>query len=109
MQKEIQKIVQIEESRKEITEELVREYQALLDLLLNERSQPLSVQEAEVLMKIFPKEANQELGYSLMQAIEAVECSRAQFNDLIASCPSQEWREKMLDQLSKSKFKADDK
>lgn len=80
----------------------IEEYQALLDILFSE-NQPVSAAEADILMKMFPEDSHQELEYSLIQAIETVQLSRAQFKELLEKAPSESLKEKMLEQFKRYK------
>ncbi len=80
--------------------QIIEEYQALLDILFSE-NQPISVDEANILMKLFPEEHNKDLDNSLLQVIETIQCSRSQFNDILKKMPSESLRDELLRRFQK--------
>lgn len=59
---------------------------------------PLSYEEALVLVRIFPESAFYDLQWHLLQLVESMikEVSEADYLRLISQCPSEEWREGLI-------------
>ena len=59
---------------------------------------PLSYEEALVLVRIFPESALYDLQWRLLQLVESMikEVSEADYLRLISQCPSEEWREGLI-------------
>lgn len=74
-------------------------YQELLDILFN-ANKPLSIDEANVLLRLFPKDSNEAVEDSLKSIIQNIECSRAQFSEIINNAPSEELRAELLQQFN---------
>lgn len=70
--------------------EVIRSY----DELLEQIQFPLSLDEAQALVQIFPESSFYDLQWSLLKLVESV-CvdDENKYIQLINSCPSQEWRD----------------
>ena len=70
--------------------EVIRSY----DELLKRIQLPISFDEAEVLVQIFPESSFYDLQWDLLKLVESV-CvdDENKYIQLINSCPSQEWRD----------------
>lgn len=86
------------------TEEIIDKY----DMLLTNVKIPLTQEEVEVLIHIFPKGGMYGVEWDLLKLVEgylAEGCSADDFRKLISSCPSDEWREAMITRLDNRKRK----
>lgn len=64
------------------------------DELLGQIRQPISFEEAEVLVQIFPKSSFYDLQWDLLKLVESVILSDDdKYIQLINTCPSQEWKD----------------
>ena len=68
---------------------------------------PLSYEEALVLVRIFPESAFYDLQWRLLQLVESMikEVSEADYLRLISQCPSEEWREVLINRYKKRPLK----
>jgi len=88
----------------EQTDRLVEQYDELLSAI----EKPLTLQEGEVLISLFPDNAFYDLHWDLLQLIESLygKVDNEQYLNLINTCPSAEWKEALLSRyqnaLSKS-------
>lgn len=70
--------------------DVIRSY----DELLGQIRQPISFEEAEVLVQIFPKSSFYDLQWDLLKLVESVILSDDnKYIQLINTCPSQEWKD----------------
>lgn len=74
----------------------VQDYQELLDILFSE-NKPLTVDEANILLRLFPKNSNDEVENNLLSVIQNIQCSRAQFSDIISNAPTEDLKSELLD------------
>lgn len=90
----------------------------LYDELLENITLPLSYEEAVVLVRIFPESAFYDLQWTLLRLVESMVKYENEVNylHLISQCPSEEWRNAMMDRYknrkktnSKEKWKTKEK
>ena len=74
--------------------EVIRSY----DELLEQIQHPISLDEAQVLVQIFPESSFYDLQWSLLKLVESVIniVDGDTYLHLINSCPSQEWRDVLI-------------
>ncbi|WP_255373695.1 hypothetical protein [[Flexibacter] sp. ATCC 35103] len=65
------------------------------DELLQSIVKPISLQEGEVLIKIFPENSFYDLQWTLLHLVESLfgKIDNNKYQDLIKNCPSVEWKE----------------
>lgn len=77
------------------------------DELLESIEKPISLDEGEILIKLFPENAFYDLQWTLLQLIESlfkvIEIEK--YENLIEKCPSTEWKETMKVRLENVKNK----
>lgn len=77
-------------------EEKIRRFEEY-DKLLSGVKRPVTLEEAAVLIRLFPEETYYDLEWDLLRLIEDVLVSDTEtYEVLIQQCPSQEWRETLL-------------
>lgn len=79
----------------EPSKEIVERYEELLTKVKT----PLSQEEVEELINLFPESSMYEVEWSLLHLIETYAHSNINYRQLIQSCPSEEWRETMTIRL----------
>lgn len=72
----------------------IESYRQLLDILFNTHH-PLSADEANILLRLFSKEGEQ-VGNGLTSIIQTIECSRAQFREILHNVPSEQLRNELM-------------
>ncbi|MCG8484488.1 MAG: hypothetical protein MJA31_14350 [Clostridia bacterium] len=84
-------------------EDLINQYDELLESI----EKPISYDEGEVLIELFPENAFYDLHWTLLQLIESLfgKIELSKYEKLIAKCPSAEWNEALHDRLMKWKKK----
>lgn len=77
----------------------------LYDELLENITLPLSYEEAVVLVRIFPESAFYDLQWTLLRLVESMVKYENEINylHLIRQCPSEEWRNAMMDRYKNRK------
>lgn len=76
-------------------EELVGRFEELLEKV----KLPLTAEEVEVLMRMFPESTMYEVEWGLLRLVESYAVSNPGYRQLIDICPSGEWRETMAIRL----------
>lgn len=69
----------------------------MYDKLLSKVKTPITQEEAEVLISLFPKGGMYGVEWELLKLVESY--SAPNYRQLIADCPSDEWRETMQARL----------
>jgi hypothetical protein len=84
-------------------DELINEYDELLESI----DKPISLEEGEILVKLFPENAFYDLHWTLLQLIESLfgNIEVEKYENLIKDCPSKEWKEAMEVRLKNVKDK----
>lgn len=89
------------------TAEIVEKF----DKLLGEVKTPLTQEEVKVLINLFPKSTMYEVEWSLLHLVETclieAPSSSLAYRQLVAMCPSDEWRETMQVRLDNWEKKND--
>lgn len=62
------------------------------DSLLEKITLPITYDEGEILIKLFPENAFYDLQWSLLKLVESLEVNGDKYKNLIEKCPSEEWR-----------------
>lgn len=70
---------------------LVEQY----DELISSIEKPITLEEAEILISIFPDGFFYDLHWDLIKLVESVISSDKEYELLIKKCPSKEWRENL--------------
>lgn len=83
-----------------VQDSVIEEYENLLGSI----NKPINKKEAEILVKLFPKESCYGIEWTLLHIVESVynTISRDEYNDLIAKCNSNEWKETLFSRLNNS-------
>ncbi|MCL2015759.1 MAG: hypothetical protein FWG68_05875 [Defluviitaleaceae bacterium] len=63
------------------------------DELLDKCDSPVSLEDAEILVKLFPSEGCEGVEWSLLHLLETAVVDDGVYQNLIDLCPSAEWRE----------------
>ncbi|MGG6229998.1 hypothetical protein [Tenacibaculum sp. SDUM215027] len=68
------------------------------DELLESIEKPITSEEAEILISLFPQNAFYDLHWTLLHLIESLfnSIENSDYKELIEKCPSEEWRETLL-------------
>lgn len=77
----------------------IESYRQLLDILFNTH-QPLSADEANILLRLFPKDSDEQVGNSLASIMQTIECSRAQFREILHNAPSEQLRNELMQRFN---------
>lgn len=72
----------------ETIDNIVNSYDSLLEKI----ALPITYEEGEVLIKLFPENAFYDLQWSLLKLIESLEIDGDKYKSLIDKCPSKEWK-----------------
>lgn len=72
----------------------IESYRQLLDILFSAH-QSISVNEANILLRLFSKDSNEQTGNSLTSIIQTIEYSRAQFSEILNNAPSEQLRNEL--------------
>jgi len=77
------------------------------DQLLESIEKPISLNEGEILIKLFPENAFYDLQWTLLHLIESLfkVIEIENYENLIEKCPSTEWKETMKIRLENGKDK----
>ena len=88
----------------EQTDKLVEQYDELLSAI----ERPLTLQEGEVLISLFPDNAFYDLHWDLLQLIEGLygKVDNAQYIHLINTCPSTAWKEALQSRYQNAQNKS---
>lgn len=92
MQEAVKKLIlmgQMPSDNEEISDERIDDYQNLLE----EIDAPLTIEEAENLVHLFPETSLFQLEWTLLHIVEAIETDDSSYRKIIDRCPSKEWRE----------------
>lgn len=75
----------------ESIDEVINQYDSLLESI----KLPITYEEGQALVKLFPENAFYDMQWSLLKIIESliIMVSKDDYIKLINSCPSEEWRE----------------
>ncbi|WP_299902883.1 hypothetical protein [uncultured Aquimarina sp.] len=84
-------------------DDLIDKYDDLLESI----EKPVSFEEGEILIKLFPENAFYDLHWTLLQLIESLfgNIDLDKYETLIKDCPSEEWKETLLARFENSKAK----
>ncbi|MDE7173647.1 MAG: hypothetical protein K2N54_01800 [Helicobacter sp.] len=77
----------------------IESYRQLLDILFNTHH-PLSADEANILLRLFPKDSSEQVGNGIASIIQTIECSRAQFREILHNAPSEQLRNELVQRFS---------
>ena len=107
MRKEIEQLALMgampDEADERITVTLVDEYADLLDKIV----QPITLEEAHILIKLFPPTALYGIEWTLLHLIESVysEIKSLEYRELINECNSTEFKKMLVQRLNNSQQK----
>jgi hypothetical protein len=89
-----------DESQEDIEDSLIDQYDSLLKAV----TLPISYDEAEVLIALFPENALFGVQWSLLHTLESIYgcISKEEYEKLIERCPSQEWKNTLKRRLENS-------
>jgi len=75
-------------------DDIIDKYDELLDSI----EKPIKIEEAEILINLFPDSAFYDLHWTLLHLIESLfkQIENSDYKNLIEKCPSEEWREILL-------------
>lgn len=84
-------------------DDLIDQYDELLESI----EKPISLEEGEILIKLFPENSFYDLHWTLLQLIESLfgQIEIEKYENLIKKCPSSEWRETLSVRLKNGKDK----
>ena len=106
IREEIKKLEELgrmpDESENDLNSETIDLYAGLLKRI----EKPVSWDEALILARLFPKYGLFGVEYSLMHVFESIvlHIEEDKYVQLIAECPSEEWREKLMYRLDMRAF-----
>ncbi len=74
----------------ESVDEMISAYESLMDKV----EQPITKEEAEVLIELFPDSAFYDMQWDLLRIVESmiIETDTSSYREIINQCPSDEWR-----------------
>lgn len=86
-----------DESNENLSTEEMGEY----DRLIREAVRPISLEDAEVLIKLFPEHSLYGAEWSLLHLFESIllNITVDEYKKIIEECPSEEWRNKLKQRL----------
>lgn len=92
MQEAVKKLIlmgQMPSDNEKISDERIDDYQNLLE----EIDEPITIEEAENLVHLFPETSLFKLEWTLLHIVESIETDDFSYRKIIDRCPSKEWRE----------------
>ncbi len=102
LQENIKKLEELgrmpDESENNLSNQLIDEYAQMID----NAKKPINIEEAKVLIKLFPESGLFGVEWSLLHLFETIlgHISIDDYKKLIEECPSEEWKEQLTDRLS---------
>ena len=100
VRKEIKKLEELGRMPDESEDDLSRERSGLYANLLDSIEPPINLEEAKILIRLFPESTFYEVEWALLHIFETVsQIEEDKYIQLISQCPSKEWREILLIRL----------
>jgi hypothetical protein len=86
-----------DESENNLSSQLIDEYARLTGLV----KKPINIEEAKILIKLFPESGLFGVEWSLLHIFESVynKIPDAEYINIIEECPSKEWKETLIERL----------
>jgi len=84
-----------DESYDNIDVEIIDKYDELIETIVK----PITKEEAEELILLFPEFGLYGVQWGLLHLIESLEIDRIEYLKIIKQCPSKEWRDMLINRL----------